>query len=89
MKFKELREKSNLETDCLVSNQCIQATGITGSQVLLMDGLLTLSSTLVAMFLFSEFCRLKNFGPGVLLETCFLLCVCPVLSLKISPSFFY
>lgn len=52
-----------------------------------MDGLFALSNTLVALFLFSEFCRLKIFGPGVLLETYFLLCVCTVLSLKISPSF--
>ena len=87
VKFKELRGKSKLEADWLVSNQFIQATGVTGSQVLLMDGLFALSSTLVVMFLFSEFRRLKIFGPGVLLETCFLLCVCTVLSLKISPSF--
>ena len=69
-----------LEADWLVSNQVIQATGVTGSQVLLMDGLFALSSTLVVMFLFSEFHRLKIFGPGVLQETCFLLCVCTGLS---------
>ena len=57
VKFKELRGKSKLEADWLVSNQFIQATGVTGSQVLLMDGLFALSSTLVVMFLFSEFRR--------------------------------